>query len=240
MASSFQEAQSSSSTRDRDALIGTLYREGEAISHIARLAGVCEKTVRNVARRQGIPRRRITQPDRDAAIVARYRAGDRVAQIAAEFSVNPSWVRHVAARAEVPARTGWRRLYPIDEGVFDHPTAVGWWLIGLLAADGSVASRQAAVWLGMLDGDGSIGVYREGRLVRLMFCGTRQVMEQCQDFWRNALELAGERPAVRPHSGEIWTFRLHNAKARHAAEILLSSSPVSMRRKRALLMDIAR
>ena len=105
---------------------------------------------------------------------------------------------------------------------------------------GATACRQPAVWLGMLDGDGSVGVYRQGRLVRLMFSGTRQVMRQCQDFWRNALEVVGDRHAARPHSGGTWTFCLHNAKARNAAVILLKASPVSMRRKRALLMDIAR
>jgi hypothetical protein len=62
------------------------------------------KTVRNVARRAGLPSRNPPQPERDAAILARYVAGDPVAAIAAEHGVRPSRVRLVADR---PSRRGW-------------------------------------------------------------------------------------------------------------------------------------
>jgi hypothetical protein len=282
----------------RDDLILALYKEGAPVTQIAERAGVCAKTVRNVARRAGVPARNPSQPDRDAAIVRCYRAG-------------------------VAPRYGWQRLYPLDEAAFDRSTPVGWWLIGLLAADGSIhapenrislcqsmkdvdvlhafyqyvgcperpltmlnlsdeakakqwprgpaaearvfssrlvsalarhgvvpqktasmrlsdeASCRAAVWLGVLDGDGGVGIYREGRAPRLSFAGTEALMAQCERFWREQLGIDGARPSARPHAKGIWTFHLSHAKAEAAAQVLLGASPTSMRRKRALLAQIA-
>jgi lambda repressor-like predicted transcriptional regulator len=307
----------------RDEVIVSLYRAGVPVADIATRSGVCVKTVRNVARRMGLPPRHAPQPGRDAAVADRYRTGDLVHEIAADHGISRSRVRVIAAKAGIPPRSGWQRRYPIDESVFDVPTAVGWWLIGLLAADGSIhaaenrvslcqtladsdvlrafldyvgcpdrpltmlnlsdearsrqlprrpaaearifskrivealarhgivprktatmklsaeASRQPAVWLGLLDGDGSVGIYRNGRAPRLMFSGTRELMEQCQDFWRDALDLAGPRPAARPHARGIWTFTLWGHNAATAADLLLRASPTSMRRKRDLLLHIA-
>jgi lambda repressor-like predicted transcriptional regulator len=307
----------------RDDLILALYKEGTPVTQIAERAGVCVKTVRNVARRAGVPARHPSQPERDAAIVRCYRAGDPVARIASDQGVTQPCVRRIAARAGVAPRQGWQRRYPLDEAAFDRPTRVGWWLIGLLAADGSIhapenrislcqsmkdvdvlhafyqyvgcperpltmlnlsdeakarqlprgpaaearvfsnrlvsalarhgvvpqktasmqlgdeASRQAAVWLGMLDGDGSVGIYRGGRAPRLSFAGTETLMGQCERFWREQLEIDGARPSARPHAKGIWTFHLSYAKAEAAARVLLGASPTSMRRKRALLAQIA-
>jgi hypothetical protein len=303
--------------------ITALYREGVPVAEIACRADVCVKTVRNVARRAGVPPRIVRQPERDAAIVERYEAGEPVAGIAAAHGVRPSRVRLVAARAGLPPRHGWQRSYPIDEHVFDRPDAVGWWLVGLLAADGSVhepenrislcqtvddadvlhafyahvgcperpltmlnlsdsarrralprrpaaearvfskhmvealrrygvvarksktlelspdAARQPAVWLGLLDGDGSAGIYRSGRDPRVRFSGTRRLMEQCEQFWRHTLGFRGPRPAATPHCKDLWQFTLYGPKARSAAPILLASSPTSLRRKRELLAEIA-
>jgi hypothetical protein len=221
----------------------------------------------------------------------------------------------------VPARQGWRRRYPLNEEAFDRPTRIGWWLIGLLAADGSInaaenrislcqstkdvdvlhafyeyvgcparpltmlnlsdeararqlprgpaaearvfskrlvralarhgvvprktasmrlgdeASRRAAVWLGVLDGDGSVGIYRGGP--RLSFAGTEALMAQCERFWRAQLGIDGVRPSARPHARGIWVFNLCCARAEVAARILLGASPTSMGRKRLLLAQIA-
>ena len=308
---------------DRDDLIAALYTEGLPVAQIAGLAGVCVKTVRNVARRAGLPARNGPRPERDAAIVRSYQAGDRVRRIASEHGLSRPRVRRIAARAGVPARSGWQRQYPINEAAFDRPTPIGWWLIGLLAADGSIhaaenrislcqstkdidvlhafyeyvgcperpvtmlnlsqaakarqlprgpaaearvfskrlvralarhgvvprktgsmklseeASRRAAAWLGVLDGDGSVGIYRSGRAPKLSFAGSEALMVQCQCFWRRQLEIAGPRPSARPHAKGIWVFDLWCAKAEGAARILLGASPRSMRRKRALLAQIA-
>jgi hypothetical protein len=307
---------------ERDVLIASLYSQGLPVIEIARRADVCVKTVRNVARRFGLAPRYQPQPSRDAAIVRRYGAGDPVTEIARDLGVSMPRVRFIAARAGLPPTSGWQRRYPINEGAFDEPTAVGWWLIGLLAADGSVhenrvtlcqtlddadvlhafyayvgcperpltmlnlsvaararqyprrpaaearifskritqalarhgvvpgktstmelsreASTRAGVWLGLLDGDGSVGIYREGRQPRLLFAGTPQLMEQCRNFWRRALGFSTSRPAPRAHTGGIWTFSLCNGKAQAAAQILLDSSPVSMQRKRELLSHVAK
>jgi transposase-like protein len=290
----------------RDDLILALYKEGAPVTQIAERAGVCVKTVRNVARRAGVPARNPSQPERDAAIVRCYRAGDPVARIAREHGVTQPWVRRIAARAGVAPRYGWQRLYPLDEAAFDRPTRVGWWLIGLLAADGSIHGPESRislcqsmkdvdvlhafykyvgcperpltmlnlsdeakarqwprgpaaearvfstrlvsalarhgvvpVWLGVLDGDGWVGIYREGRAPRLSFAGTEALMAQCERFWREKLGIDGARPSARPHAKGIWTFHLSHAKAEAAARVLLGASPTSMRRKRALLAQIA-
>jgi hypothetical protein len=304
---------------ERDDLIAALYEEGVPVADIAERAAVCVKTVRNVARRLGLPARNLPQPDRNDAIVRSYRAGEPVARIASRYAVGRPYVRAVAARAGVPARRGWRRRYPLNEAAFDRPTPIGWWLIGLLPAEGSIhapenrislcqsmkdadvlyafyeylgcperpltmlnlsdeararqyprgpaaearvfssslvralarhgiipqktasmrlsetASRRAAVWLGVLDGDGSVGIYRDGRSPRMSFAGTEALMEQCERFWRKHLGIDGARPSARPHAGGLWTFNLSCAKAEAAARTLLRASPVSMRRKRALL-----
>jgi hypothetical protein len=313
----------STAQAERHALIAALYREGVPIVEIAQRANVCAKTVGNVARRAGLPLRNPPQPERNAAILASYQAGDLVAGIAADHGVRPSNVRTLAARAGVPPRAGWQRRYPIDEQAFDQPNAAGWWLIGLLAADGSIHEREnrislcqtledadvlhafyayvgcpdrpltmlklsesararqlprrpaaearvfskhivqalrrhgvvprktatlelsreamerPGVWLGLLDGDGSVGIYRNGREPRVRFSGTRRLMEQCEEFWRTTLQFEGSRPGAHPHAKGLWEFTLVNQKACTAAKILLTSSPISLRRKRVLLAEIA-
>jgi lambda repressor-like predicted transcriptional regulator len=307
----------------RHEVVVELYRNGAPVADIAQRAGVCVKTVRNVARRAGLPPRNPPQPERDLEILTRYLAGDPVASIGVDKGVSPSRVRVVAQRAGVPPRTGWQRRYPLNEQAFDEPTDVGWWLIGLLAADGSIherenrvtlcqtldhadvlhafyeyvgcperpltmlrlsaaakqrqlprrpaaearifsrrivdalrrhgvvagktatlvlgpdAARQPAVWLGLLDGDGSVGLYRDGREPRVRFSGTRRLMEQCEAFWRETLPYSDSRPAATPHRKGLWQFSLCRAKAQGAARVLLASSERSLRRKRELLAEIA-
>jgi hypothetical protein len=293
------------------------------VREIAERAGVCVKTVRNVARRAGLPPRNPPQPDRDAEILRRYRAGDPVAAIASQQGVGQSRVRAVAARAGVPPRQGWQRRYPIREDAFDRPTKTGWWLIGMLAADGSInesehrislcqtlddadvlyafydyvgcpdrpltmlnlskaarqrqlprrpaaearvfskrivaalerhgvaprktatlelsseAAQQPAVWLGLLDGDGSVDIYRQGTLTRVRFYGTKRLMEQCESFWRQVLSYHSPRPRATAHIKGLWQFALQGEKARRASQVLLAASPTSLRRKRELLAEIA-
>jgi hypothetical protein len=314
---------SASKPTPQHVLIAALYRDGLPVSEIAERAGVCVKTVRNVARRAGVPPRNPPQPDRDTEILRRYRAGDPVAAIASQQGVSQSRVRAVAARAGVPPRQGWQRRYPIREDAFDRPTKTGWWLIGLLAADGSVhepehrislcqtledadvlhafydyvgcpdrpltilnlseaaqrrqlprrpaaearvfskrivvalgrhgvvprktatlelspeAAQQPAVWLGLLDGDGSAGIYRDGTLPRVSFSGTKRLMEQCERFWRQTLPYDSPRPRATAHTKGLWQFSLHGENARRASQVLLASSPTSLRRKRGLLAEIA-
>jgi hypothetical protein len=97
------------------------------------------------------------------------------------------------------------------------------------------AANRAAVWLGILDGDGSVGIYREGHNPRVRFSGTRHLMEQCEKFWRRSLRFEGPTPAAHAHRRGIWAFELSGRKARAAAEVLVASSPISMKRKRAKL-----
>lgn len=310
------------SAPQRDVLVASLYQQGVPVAEIADRAGICVKTVRNVARRFGLPPRNPARPERDARAVARYAAGEKVTAIARDLGITRSRIRELAARAGLPPRSDWRRRYPLDEAVFDQPTNVGWWLVGLLAADGSInaaeqrvslcqtlgdadvlhafyeyvgcpnrpltmlnlsaeaqqrqhprrpaaearifsrrivsalarhgivpgktarmgLSREAAtipaVWLGILDGDGSVGIYRGGRDVRVRFSGARPLMAQCERFWRHTLEFNEPTPAIRPHAGCIWVFDLAGRKARGAARVLLAASPISMQRKRAKLLTL--
>ena len=308
---------------ERDEVIAELYVEGIPVAEITARVGVCIKTVRNVARRAELPPRHCPHPQRDAAIARAYEAGAPVGHIAAQYGLSRPRVRRIAERAGLPPRQGWQRRYPIDEMAFERPTCVGWWLIGLLAADGSInaaenrislcqstrdidvlhafyeyvgcpgrpitmlnlseeakarqlprgpaaearvfskrlveavgrhgvvprktavmelsaeASREPAVWLGVLDGDGSAGIYRDGRAPKLSFAGSAALMAQCERFWRDQLGIRGPRPAARPHAKGIWVFDLWCAKAERAAHVLLDASPTSMRRKRAVLTQIA-
>ena len=308
---------------NRAELIVSLYENGVPVAEIAARADVCVKTVRNVARRAGLPPRNVPMPGRDSDVVHRYAQGDRVLAIASAHGISTAAVRRIAGRAGLPPRKDWRRRYPLDEGAFDRPTSTGWWLIGLLAADGSIfaadnrvslcqatkdidvlhafyayvgcpdrpvtmlrlseeaaarqlsrgpaaearihsarivhalarhgvvsrktasmslsdeASAKAATWLGVLDGDGSVGIYREGREPRVRFYGTKDLMSQCETFWQRELGLPGPRPRARPHAKHLWGFSLTYAKARAAARVLLGSSPTSMLRKRELLTQIA-
>lgn len=137
-----------SATRSqRHERIARRYESGDPIVVIATDEGVDEKTVRNVARRRGLPLRRPDQSERNARIVYRYERGDPVKEIAADAGVAHPYVRGLAVRAGLPARNGWQRRYPIDERAFDEPTSTGWWLIGLLAADGCVSEAEHRVSL---------------------------------------------------------------------------------------------
>ena len=132
---------------ERDVLVATLYEQGVPVAEIARRAQVCVKTVRNVARRFGLPPRNPSHPERDRRVATLYAAGEKVATIAREVGISRPRVRVIAARAGLPPRSDWRRRYPLDETAFDAPTDVGWWLIGLLAADGSVNAKEQRVSL---------------------------------------------------------------------------------------------
>ena len=281
------------------------------------------KTVYNVARRAGLPNRHVFDDERTQRIVAAYQAGVPPTEIARDESVHRTYVRHVASRAGLPPRTDWARKYPINETAFDEPTPVGWWLVGLLAADGCVrignlisltqserdadvlraflayvgcpdrplielklspdavrrawprspaweariwskhmkavlasygvtptktkdlqfspeAAAQPPVWLGLLDGDGSVtgGRRRGGRVIA--FYGTPTVMRQCSRFWGKRFGLGrASGPTVHKHCGGLYAVHLHGCDARRAAEILLESTPISLERKRRSLEAIA-
>ena len=313
------------SRSSRDRLIVDRYIAGVPVAQIADEVRVCRKTVRNVARRAGVPARTVSKSARDAQALALYRAGTPVHEITANLGIGRTQLRRIADAAGVPPRHGWQRRYPLDEAAFDRPSAIGWWLVGLLAADGSIhapehrvslcqtladadvlrafleyvgckdrplamlklspeavarqlprrpaaearifsaricaslarhgvvprktstltlgeeAAQEAAVWLGVLDGDGSIGIYPDGKRHRpqIAFTGTSTLMAQCERFWRASLGFTEPRPAARPHSRGLWTVRVSDVKAVAAARILLRASPVSMKRKRRVLEQVA-
>ena len=129
----------------RHTRIAARYAAGDPVAQIAREEGVCVKTVRNVARRQGLPSRRPDVRSRNSRIARRYASGELIATIAEDEGVHPSYVGAVGKRAGVAPRRNWRRRYPVNEAAFDHPTPIGWWLIGLLAADGSVITDGSPV-----------------------------------------------------------------------------------------------
>ena len=298
------------------------YLCGDPIVEIASQEGVDRKTVRNVARRANLPHRVPRQAERNRRILRRYRAGDPVVDIARDERVTSPYNSRLARKSGLPARTAWRRRYPINESAFENPTEIGWWLIGLLAADGSVreqdhrislsqreedsdvlhafldyvgsgdrplvemrwasrpewsgttryfearifseriarvlavhgivprksrtlrfsdeAASQPAVWLGLFDGDGSAGLTRNHGRPRIDFYGTPMVMEQCATFWGAQLSFqnAGS-PSIIRHAGGLSKVALYGANAARGAELMLASSPVSLKRKRRVLEAIA-
>jgi DNA-binding CsgD family transcriptional regulator len=291
---------------------------------IAERLGIDRKTVYNVARRAGLPNRHVFDAARAERILAAYAEGVPPTEIAEAEGVHRSYVRTVAGKAGLPPRQAWRRRYPLNEQAFDTPTPVGWWLIGLLSADGHIGTRdnlvaltqsgkdadvlyafldyvgcvdkpltelrlspaaasrtydrqpafaarvqskymceslagygitprktkslvlsetaaqQAAVWLGILDGDGWVSeVGQRGRPL-LGFHGTKAVMGQCSSFWGARLSFQRvTAPTVYRHVGTLHGMRLYGTNATRAARILLASSPVSLQRKRRILERIA-
>jgi hypothetical protein len=183
--------QRATSRERRDQLIVDQYQRNVPVATIAATAGVSVKTVRNVARRAGLPPRRRADPSRNAAIVALYRAGEPVVAITRTHEASGSHVRAVAARAGLPPRSGWQRRY------------------------------------------------RNGRAPRKAFFGTRQPTVQCEAFWRGRLGFSDPYPVAAPHGGGLWKFTLNCRKAVQAARVMLASSPTSMKRKRALLEEVA-
>jgi hypothetical protein len=123
------------------------YEAGEEMKAIAEDLGIDRKTVYNVARRAGLPNRHIFDSERTGRIVAAYEAGVPPTEIAKEEGVNRTYVRKLASRAGLPPRQDWARKYPLDETAFDEPSPIGWWLVGLLAADGHIGARDNVVGL---------------------------------------------------------------------------------------------
>jgi hypothetical protein len=113
------------------------YDAGEEMKLIAQDLGVDRKTVYNVARRAGLPNRHIFDSARTDRILSAYQSGTPVHEIATVEKVHRTYVRNVARRAGLAPRRDWQRLYPLNERAFDDPTPVGWWLVGLIGADGS-------------------------------------------------------------------------------------------------------
>lgn len=311
-------------SRARDLRIADRYRSGEPIKAIAVSENVNVKTVTNVACRLQLSRRRPDQKERNMRVVSRYESGELLSEIAADEGMSTQAIRAVAKRAGVPPRRNWQRRYPINEQAFDDPTPVGWWLIGLLAADGCVTERdnqitlaqssagvdvlraffayvgcpnrplseikpalgasgspwtkgrhfaasvqskhlcevlalhgivprksqtlrlsttaasQMAVWLGILDGDGTVGLQLGHGRPRIDFVGTQALMTQCSDFWGAHLTFTtGNPPSIQRHAGGLSRVALHGATAGRAARIMLESSPVSLQRKRRILEQIA-
>jgi hypothetical protein len=123
------------------------YQAGEEMKSIAEDLGIDRKTVYNVVRRAGLPNRHVFDAERRERILAAYESGAPVTDIAEMEGVHRTYVRNLAGRAGLPPRHDWARKYPLDETAFDTPSPVGWWLIGLLAADGHIGSRDNVVGL---------------------------------------------------------------------------------------------
>jgi len=85
------------------------YLQGDMVATIAGENGVSKKTVRNIVRAAGIPRRRqhiprkVFQGARDA-IVTRYTRGDVVLQIASDLGLSTVSVQKVVTEAGIPKR----------------------------------------------------------------------------------------------------------------------------------------
>lgn len=141
------------SRHSRDRRIIQRYLDGEPITAIGTAEGVNEKTVRNVARRANLPLRRPPRTERNARILARYSQGEPVVQIASDEGVRSQYISTLATKTGLGPRRGWQRRYPLDEEAFRRPNAVGWWLIGLLAADGCVSAGEHRVSLAQREED---------------------------------------------------------------------------------------
>ena len=182
------------------------YEMGEKVKAISEGLGVDRKTVYNVARRAGLPNRHICDPARTARIVLKYREGIPVREIARSEAVHRTYVRNVARKAGLPAREDWGRKYPIDHEAFDEPDAVGWWLIGLLAADGSVGRGNL------------VSLTQTGRDVDVLHAFLEYV--SCPDRPLTHLKLSPEAarrawPRSPAYEARIWSASIRGALERH-------------------------
>lgn len=106
---------------------------------------------------------------------------------------------------------------------------------------GVQAASQAAFWLGMLDGDGTAGIYRfkQASQVRpqLRWLGTKAAITRCAAFWAKALP-DRHIGKICP-SRKLWQFGVQGETAQRAAVLLLDSCDYSLARKRETIERIA-
>lgn len=133
--------------------IAERYAAGDAIADIAASEDVDRRTVRNVARRANLPLRLPRRTERNNRILRRYADGEPVVRIATDEGVQSQYVSTLAKKAGLPTRRDWQRKYPIKHDAFDQPNSVGWWLIGLLAADGCVHAKGNYISLSQREED---------------------------------------------------------------------------------------
>lgn len=97
---------------------------------------------------------------------------------------------------------------------------------------GARASRELAewpaFWLGVIDGDGTVGC---SRAPYISVCGSRPLMRQYQRFLaRNVLD--GRSQRIFHRNDGLCIVTVEGVSARRLAELLYSASPVSLKRKR--------
>jgi len=106
---------------------------------------------------------------------------------------------------------------------------------------GTQAAAEAAFWLGMLDGDGTTGIYtfKRANAVRpqLRWLGTKAAIARCAEFWTDALpdRHIGKIVPAR----KLWQFGVQGETAQRAAVLLLDSCDFSLARKRETIERIA-
>lgn len=193
--------------RERWDRITAMYRDGVPMDEIATREGVDRRTVYNVARRAGLPNRHVFDEARRTRILEAYSRGDVIREIAEREGVVPTYVSTLARRAGLPRRKGWRRRYPIDESVFDQPTPVGWWLIGLLAADGYIHRHDNGITL--CQGEAGLDVLHA--FLRYVGCPERPLTQ----LRLSPVAAARAWPRSPAYEARIHSARIKAALARH-------------------------
>ncbi len=108
---------------------------------------------------------------------------------------------------------------------------------------GPIPSSQAAFWMGMLDGDGSvfwhINQWKSGGHPELIWSGTEMAMLACRNFWVTTYP-GTSFPNIRRANGRtLWEFRITGSRTKAAAQLLLDSCPYRLPRKREKLEAFA-
>jgi hypothetical protein len=100
------------------------------------------------------------------------------------------------------------------------------------------AAAEPAFWLGLLDGDGSVVISRDG-VPTIHLVGTRSVMEDAATFFA-AVGMV-KRPSVHraARGGVLWTVRASGHSARELARCLLAAHHESLEPKRRRLETAA-
>lgn len=106
---------------------------------------------------------------------------------------------------------------------------------------GTQAASEAAFWMGMLDGDGTAGLYthKQANAVRphLRWLGTKAAIARCAEFWAAALPDRHIGKIV--PSRKLWQLGVQGETAQRAAVLLLDACDFSLARKRGTIERIA-
>ena len=133
---------------DQKAEIARRYADGETSTTLSLAFGTSFGNILNIVRAHGgtIRSRRRLTPEQQEWTRNAYAGGMSSLKVAAALGVNKRLILDQLKSDGIPRRSmsEAKRKYPLDESLFDQPTAAGRYWIGVLMTDGCVHWKRAA------------------------------------------------------------------------------------------------